>query len=101
MPFASHFRRDHYPAPALDAATWTLEVGGAVRRPLRLDLASLRAIGAERTERVTLECAGHRRVEHDPPAAGLAWAAIGAVGEARWTGTRLAELLRLAEPLPG
>ncbi|MFL5846055.1 MAG: sulfite oxidase [Solirubrobacteraceae bacterium] len=101
MPFAAHFRRDHYPAPDLTPRTWSLEIGGAVRRPMSLSLDALRAIGARRTERVTLECAGHRRVEHEPPAAGLAWAAIGAVGEARWTGTSLAEVLRLAEPLPG
>jgi DMSO/TMAO reductase YedYZ molybdopterin-dependent catalytic subunit len=99
MPFAAHFRRDHFPAPDLHPQAWSLDVGGAVRRPLRLDLASLATLG-QRTERVTLECAGHRRTEHDPPVEGLAWA-TGAVGEARWTGAPLAALLELAEVLPG
>lgn len=99
MPPAAHFRRDHFPAPALDPAAWELEVGGAVARPLRLDLAALQALGA-RSERVTLECAGHRRTELRPPVAGLQWS-LGAVSEARWCGTPLARVLALAGVLPG
>ena len=34
----------HYDIPAVDPATWRLEVDGAVRRPLTLDLAALRAL---------------------------------------------------------
>ncbi len=76
-----------------------LEVGGAVRRPLRLDLAALQALGAQ-TERVVLECAGHRRTEYEPAVPGLTWAE-GAVGEARWTGAPLAAILERAGVLPG
>ena len=43
------------------------------------------------------ECAGHRRRELDPPAEGIPWGA-GAVGEARWTGALLRELLAVAQP---
>jgi DMSO/TMAO reductase YedYZ molybdopterin-dependent catalytic subunit len=95
MAFAAHFRRDHYPAPAVDPRSWSLVVEGAVRRPLCLGLPGLRALARARTQRVTLECAGHRRTEHDPPAPGLAWE-VGAVGEARWTGVPLAAVLELA-----
>lgn len=99
MPLEAHFRRDHFPAPDLEPAQWVLEVGGAVRRPLRLDLADLQALGAQ-TERVVLECAGHRRTEYEPAVPGLTWAA-GAVGEARWTGAPLAAILGRAGVLPG
>ena len=99
MPFAAHFRRDHYPAPDVRPETWSVEVVGAVRRPLLLCRPGLEALGAQ-TERVTLECAGHRRSEHVPPAAGLAWA-TGAVGEARWTGARLADVLARVGLQPG
>ncbi|HEX4365098.1 MAG TPA: sulfite oxidase [Solirubrobacteraceae bacterium] len=98
MPLGAHFRRDHYPAPALDSASWSLEVGGAVRRPLCLDVAQLRRLGAQ-TERVVLECAGHRRSEYEPAVPGLTWAE-GAVGEARWTGAPLAAILERAGVLP-
>ncbi|MDX6665457.1 MAG: hypothetical protein QOG68_1663 [Solirubrobacteraceae bacterium] len=99
MPFAAHFRRDHYPAPAIDPETWSVTVTGAVWRPLCLYRPGLEALGS-RTERVTLECAGHRRTEHVPPVPGLAWA-TGAVGEARWTGVPLATVLELAGVAPG
>ena len=39
-----HYVLTHYDIPAVDAATWRLEVDGAVRRPLTLDLAALRAL---------------------------------------------------------
>ncbi len=94
MPLDAHFRRDHFPAPALRPAEWALEVTGAVRRPLTLDVAALRALG-ERSERVVLECAGHRRTEYSPGVPGLAWAE-GAVGEARWKGAQLAAVLERA-----
>jgi sulfane dehydrogenase subunit SoxC len=99
MPLEAHFRRDHFPAPEVRAGDWALEVTGAVHRPLRLDVAGLRALG-RRTESVVLECAGHRRSEYSPPAPGLAWAE-GAVSEARWTGAPLAALLEHAGVLPG
>ncbi len=94
MPLEAHFRRDHFAPPAVRPADWVVEVTGAVRRPLRLDAAALRGLG-EHTEPVVLECAGHRRTDYSPPVPGLAWAE-GAVGEARWTGCRLAAVLKRA-----
>jgi sulfane dehydrogenase subunit SoxC len=90
-----HFVRDHYGAPPVDDG-WQLVVDGAVRRPLRLDLADLGRF-APRERRVVLECAGHRRAEHDPPARGVQWQ-VGAVAEATWTGTALADVLAQAQP---
>lgn len=91
MPAGSHFRRNHFPVPAVDVATWTLAIGGAVAAPRVLAAAELRAL-EHRTLPVVLECAGHRRAELDPPAPGLQWGA-GAASEARWTGVPLATLL--------
>ena len=44
---------------------------------------------------VTLECAGNGRAFFDPPVAGVQWER-GAVGNARWTGVRLADVLKRA-----
>ena len=96
LPTDHHFRRDHFGVPELDPAGWRLEVAGAVEQPLSLSLAQVQALPAQ-TLKVVLECAGHRRTELDPPAEGIPWGA-GAVGEARWAGAPLRELLALARP---
>jgi sulfane dehydrogenase subunit SoxC len=91
---AGHFVRDHFGAPA--GTIPELRVDGAVRCPRTLDLEALRAL-PPLARTVVLECAGHRRSEHQPPADGVQWEA-GAVGEARWGGTSLAAVLEAAEP---
>jgi hypothetical protein len=48
---------------------------------------------------VTLECAGNGRAFFDPPVAGIQWQK-GAVGTARWTGVRMADLLKRAGAKP-
>ncbi|MBP0443438.1 sulfite oxidase [Roseomonas sp. SSH11] len=74
---------------------WTLSVEGLVSRPFRISLAELR----ERFEVVelvsVLECAGNGRASIAPAVDGLPWGP-GAVGCARWTGFRLADLLAAA-----
>jgi DMSO/TMAO reductase YedYZ molybdopterin-dependent catalytic subunit len=97
-PVGSHFLRSHFGVPRISAADYTLEVTGLVTRPVRWRLDDLRKLShVART--VTLECAGHRRTELDPPAAGVPWA-LGAVGHARWAGGSLADLLSIVRPLP-
>lgn len=93
---SEHFRRDHFPAPPLTAQTWAVSVGGAARAPLAFAFADLVELAAIE-QRVVLECAGHRRTEHDPVPKGLAWG-IGAMGEATWTGIPLARVLELVAP---
>lgn len=92
----AHFRRDHFPCPAErpDAASWCVAIGGLVVLPRSLALHELREL-PRRTQRIVLECAGHRRSEFDPMPDGLPWG-VGAVGEAYWTGVRLADVLALA-----
>jgi len=98
-PASRFFRRNHFPIPELDAGTWRLAIGGMVRSPLILSLAELRQFGSQSLEAV-LECAGNGRTLFSPPAAGEPWG-LGAVGSAKWTGVRLAEILDLAGIEPG
>jgi DMSO/TMAO reductase YedYZ molybdopterin-dependent catalytic subunit len=88
-PSGLHYVFSHYDMPAIDARTWTLLLGGAVREPLELDLAGLCGRGAHRVP-VTMEGAGNGR-----------GSLIGAVGTAYWTGVPLATLLAEAGVAPG
>ena len=86
--------RSHLYTPSIDVTTWRLSVDGEVERPLTLTLADLKQMPSV-TLPVTLECAGNGRAFFDPPVAGTQWEK-GAVGNARWTGVRLADVLRRA-----
>ena len=87
--------RCHMPVPAqLDEAAWKLAVGGEVGVPLSLSVAELEQMPSASVT-VTLECAGNGRVFFDPPVAGIQWRK-GAVGTSKWTGVRLADLLKRA-----
>jgi DMSO/TMAO reductase YedYZ molybdopterin-dependent catalytic subunit len=98
-PNESFFVRSHLPVPAaLDASTWTLGIDGNVATPLSLSLDSIRALPPA-TVTVTLECAGNGRSFFEPSVAGVQWEK-GAVGTARWTGVRLADLLGRAGVRP-
>jgi DMSO/TMAO reductase YedYZ molybdopterin-dependent catalytic subunit len=90
-PTAQFYRRSHFSIPLLDGAVWRLDVGGMVRRPLRLSLHELTQLPAESAV-VTLECAGNGRALFQPPAPGVQWG-FGAAGTAEWTGPLLAEVL--------
>lgn len=93
------FVRSHFPAPAVNPASWRLEVGGLVRTPLSLTLAELRALPAVEAVH-TLECAGNGRgLFQLASTSGTQWGR-GAVGNASWSGVRLETLLRHAEVLP-
>jgi DMSO/TMAO reductase YedYZ molybdopterin-dependent catalytic subunit len=94
-PLEHFYVRSHIPIPAaLDAAAWTLQVEGEVNTPAMLTLDEIRRMPAT-TMTMTLECAGNGRAFFDPPVAGIQWAK-GAVGTARWTGARMADLLKRA-----
>ncbi len=98
-PVENFYVRSHLPVPpVLDPATWTLALGGEVATPLSLTLDEIKKL-PKSTVTVTLECAGNGRAFFDPPVAGVQWE-HGAVGTARWTGVRLAELLKRAGAKP-
>jgi DMSO/TMAO reductase YedYZ molybdopterin-dependent catalytic subunit len=98
-PTARFYRRNHFPIPVIDPATWRLNVGGLVRQPLSLSLSELTQLPVE-TMTVTLECAGNGRAPFQPPTPGVQWGP-GAVGTAEWTGPRLADVLARAGVRPG
>jgi sulfane dehydrogenase subunit SoxC len=89
-----HYVLTHYDIPAIDPATWRLEVTGAVERPLRLSLDELMRRPSV-TARVLLECAGNGRARLTPRPISQPWL-LEAVGTAEWTGTPLAPLLQEA-----
>lgn len=75
----------HYGWPDIDAANWSLTVGGLVQRPTTLNLSDIKA--RPRQEVVfTLECSGNH---------GFSWL-TGVIGTARWAGTPLAAVLEEA-----
>lgn len=92
-PTALHYVRSNFDLPAHDG---TLEVGGAVERPMTLTLDDLRELSAvERA--VTLECAGNGRLAMRPLPVGEPWGDY-AVSTARWTGALLHQVLERARP---
>ena len=84
-PNSEFFSVSHFSQPALDANDWRLEVTGLVNRPLTLTLSDIKARARHEVD-FTLECSGNT---------GLPFL-VGAVGNARWTGTPLASLLEEA-----
>lgn len=91
-----HYVRSNFALPEHDG---TLQVGGAVERPLALSVADLRALGEE-TLTVTLECAGNGRVGLMPLPTGEPWTGQ-AVATATWTGVPLHRVLGEARPQAG
>ena len=92
------FVRSHAPVPQVDPSSFRLRIEGAVTRPLSLSLEDL----ARRFERVrlaaTLQCAGLRRDELRAVAevgGELPWSGD-AIGNAVWSGVRLADVLAAA-----
>ena len=90
---AAHFVRSNFDVPELPGA-WRLEVGGAVRTPLTLDLDALLSFPL-RKETVTLECAGNGRLGMRPLPQGEPWS-LGAVSTATWAGVPLVQVLEKA-----
>ena len=99
MPNAHFYVRNHFQIPALDPATWRLQVGGLVERPSSLTLRALKNLPSH-TLVVTLECAGNGRSLLDPPVEGERWD-LGAVSTAEWTGVPLVEVLDRVGVQPG
>ncbi len=86
--------RTHHYTPNMKAETFKLEVGGEVGNQLTLSLDELKKMPA--TELVSVcECAGNGRSFYEPPMPGLQWE-HGAVGNAKWRGVRLADVLKRA-----
>ncbi len=88
------FVRHHWVPRNVDPATWALTVDGEVETPLHLTLADLKRLPASSATCV-LQCAGNGRGLYRPALPGVQWK-YGAVGNAKWTGVRVADLLQQA-----
>jgi len=82
--------------PQINASTWRLDVGGdAAAQGLQLSLDQLQH-EFEPAELVAVcQCAGNRRGFSDPHVLGVQWGS-GAMGNARWKGARLKDILARA-----
>ncbi len=91
------FVRSHFGPPApgfIQESVWRLRVRGLVDRALSLRLADLRQF-EEVAVTAVLQCSGNGRAFYRPHAPGVQWER-GAVGNARWTGVRLRDVLQQA-----
>ena len=91
-PNEKFFTVKHYNQPQLSPTGWRLDLTGLVAHPLSLSLADLKAL-PRRYVTFALECSGNTN--------GAPFA-IGLIGNARWAGASLREVLKQARPLdPG
>lgn len=93
-PLGMHYLLIHFDIPAADEATWTVEIGGRVKKPMSLSMRDIRSRPAV-TLPVTMECAGNGRARLHPRPLSQPWLNE-AVGTANWTGTPLRPLLDAA-----
>lgn len=94
-PLERFYIRNHFDLPVGDPAewakTWKLEVRGLVGKPRTLTLADLEK-RKQTTVEAVLQCAGNGRGNFKPRVPGVQWR-WGAMGNAEWTGVRLADVL--------
>ena len=89
------FVRQHLPRPApIDPAAYRLSVSGMVSKPVELTLADLQKL-PQHTLPAVIECTGNGRAFYTPKLPGIQWGR-GAIGQAEWTGPRIADILKLA-----
>jgi DMSO/TMAO reductase YedYZ molybdopterin-dependent catalytic subunit len=78
----------------VDLSSWRLSVDGHVERPLALSIEELRRMGSVSVVAVN-QCSGNSRSFFAPRVPGGQWM-NGGMGNARWTGVRLRDLLQQA-----
>jgi len=88
------FVRHHWNPMYPDAKRWTLTIDGEVSSPAQFTLSDLKRLPrAEAT--CVLQCAGNGRGLYEPTVPGVQWR-YGAVGNARWAGARVRDILEKA-----
>jgi sulfite oxidase len=93
-PAEHFFVRTHVYVPTVNLDEWRLNVTGEVGMPLTLTMDDIRKMPAKELIAVT-ECAGNGRGFYQPSVPGLQWT-NGSVGNGRWRGVRLADVLKRA-----
>jgi sulfite dehydrogenase len=96
-PNAAFFVRWHESAipTAVDLSTFRLNVRGHVERPFSMSVADLKSAFEPVSFQAVAQCSGNSRGYFQPRVAGGQWG-NGAVGNAKWTGVRLRDLLAKA-----
>jgi len=96
-PVDRFYIRNHGPAPKVEASDFKLRIEGMVEKPGEWSLAALKDRFTRQTGEATLTCAGNRRRELSEikTVGGVQWDG-GAIGHARWSGVRLADVLAAA-----
>jgi sulfite oxidase len=89
------FVRSHGTMPKVDSGGYTLTVSGLVDGPLSLTLKELKKRFPKKEMTAALHCAGNRRAElmEVRPIPGETPWGVGAIGNARWAGISLRDLL--------
>jgi DMSO/TMAO reductase YedYZ molybdopterin-dependent catalytic subunit len=93
-PIEHFFVRTHVYVPTVNLSDWRLSVDGEVGTPVTLTMDDLKKLPSVEMVSV-VECAGNGRGFIDPPVPGLQWT-NGSVGNGRWRGVRLADVLKRA-----
>jgi DMSO/TMAO reductase YedYZ molybdopterin-dependent catalytic subunit len=93
-PIEHFFVRTHVYVPTVNLNDWRLSIDGEVATPLTLTMEELKKLPSVQLDSV-VECAGNGRGFVDPPVPGLQWT-NGSVGNGRWRGVRLADVLKRA-----
>ena len=84
----------------VDLRTFRLEVSGHLKKPLSLSLNDLQSRFEPVSFVALTQCAGNSRSLFEPRVPGGQWG-FGAMGNARWKGVRLRDVLDTAGVLPG
>ena len=85
---------------AVDLKEWRLHIEGNVEKPIAFSLADLMRKFTPETIAAVNQCSGNSRSRFQPRVPGGQWG-NGAMGNARWTGVRLRDLLSHAAPKSG
>ena len=93
-PVDAFFVRHHLPRTPVNVAAYRLAVNGMVSNPQELSLADLQKL-PQHTVSAVIECTGNGRGFYTPKVPGIQWGR-GAIGNAEWTGPRIADVLKLA-----
>jgi DMSO/TMAO reductase YedYZ molybdopterin-dependent catalytic subunit len=97
-PVEQFFIRSHHGTPRVDPSDYRLAVGGLTSRPITLTLDEIKRMPAREIVAVC-ECAGNGRTFYEPVMPGLQWR-HGGVGNGRWRGVRLRDVLERAGVKP-
>jgi sulfite oxidase len=93
-PIEHFFVRTHVYVPQVNLSEWRLKVEGEVATPLTFTLDDLKKLPSVELVAI-VECAGNGRSFYEPAVPGAQWS-NGAVGNGRWRGVRLADVLKKA-----